>query len=242
MFSCALPSQALWVLDINHMPVGCGSWPAFWTWGGPPWPDTGEIDVIESCNLQETSLVTVHTGKGCIMPRSIINDVAAKWGVNGGIEATDCWALATPGNVGCSMSGLQQNNGPSLNDMKGGIFVLEVLVNKHIRVWFFERSEMPTDLTSNPRPQLWKKPPIGYFPFGPHCDGNKLFKPQHVVLNTTFCGAFAGNAFREASGCPGNGRRSCEEFVRKNPQAFKEAYWDINYLKVFVPGLQACLH
>ncbi|KAG5637031.1 hypothetical protein H0H81_006026 [Sphagnurus paluster] len=36
------------VLDLTHMPVGCATWPAFWTLSqAGPWPKGGEIDVIE---------------------------------------------------------------------------------------------------------------------------------------------------------------------------------------------------
>jgi hypothetical protein len=42
------------VLDIQHMPQGCGTWPAFWTNSqAGPWPHGGEIDIIEGiypCN------------------------------------------------------------------------------------------------------------------------------------------------------------------------------------------------
>ena len=30
--------SGLVILDLAHMPVGCGTWPAFWT-VGPNWPD-----------------------------------------------------------------------------------------------------------------------------------------------------------------------------------------------------------
>ena len=40
--------EALFVLDIEHMPTGCSTWPAFWTLSkAGPWPNGGEIDVIE---------------------------------------------------------------------------------------------------------------------------------------------------------------------------------------------------
>ena len=40
------------VLDIKHMPVGCGTWPAFWTLSqAGPWPQGGEIDIIEGGNM-----------------------------------------------------------------------------------------------------------------------------------------------------------------------------------------------
>lgn len=35
-------SHGLFVLDLAHMPYGCGTWPAFWLLG-PNWPYNGEI-------------------------------------------------------------------------------------------------------------------------------------------------------------------------------------------------------
>jgi hypothetical protein len=40
------------VLDLAHMPAGCGTWPAFWTLSQQgPWPNGGEIDIIEGMLL-----------------------------------------------------------------------------------------------------------------------------------------------------------------------------------------------
>jgi hypothetical protein len=35
-------THGLFILDLNHMPYGCGTWPAFWLLG-PDWPANGEI-------------------------------------------------------------------------------------------------------------------------------------------------------------------------------------------------------
>jgi beta-glucanase (GH16 family) len=35
-------THGLFILDLNHMPYGCGTWPAFWLLG-PDWPGNGEI-------------------------------------------------------------------------------------------------------------------------------------------------------------------------------------------------------
>ncbi len=41
-------SNAIIILDIQHMPEGCGTWPAFWSVSAAgPWPKGGEIDIIE---------------------------------------------------------------------------------------------------------------------------------------------------------------------------------------------------
>jgi len=40
--------EAIFVLDLQHMPAGCSTWPAFWTRSKTgPWPNGGEIDIIE---------------------------------------------------------------------------------------------------------------------------------------------------------------------------------------------------
>lgn len=38
-------TEGLFVLDLAHMPVGCGTWPAYWT-VGPEWPKYGEIGMF----------------------------------------------------------------------------------------------------------------------------------------------------------------------------------------------------
>ena len=48
IFSNAAYGDAVMVLDIDHMPTGCATWPAFWTLSSTgPWPRGGEIDIIE---------------------------------------------------------------------------------------------------------------------------------------------------------------------------------------------------
>lgn len=40
-------TDAVIVLDVAHMPEGCGTWPAFWTVTAGKWPYGGEIDILE---------------------------------------------------------------------------------------------------------------------------------------------------------------------------------------------------
>lgn len=43
------------MVDIAHMPVGCATWPAFWTLSkNGPWPNGGELDIIEGMHLPLT--------------------------------------------------------------------------------------------------------------------------------------------------------------------------------------------
>ena len=40
--------ESVVILDLEHMPYGCATWPAFWTVSRKgPWPTGGEIDIIE---------------------------------------------------------------------------------------------------------------------------------------------------------------------------------------------------
>jgi hypothetical protein len=42
--SKAAYNKGVFLLDLEHMPTGCGTWPAYWM-VGPDWPNSGEIDV-----------------------------------------------------------------------------------------------------------------------------------------------------------------------------------------------------
>jgi beta-glucanase (GH16 family) len=56
-------NHGLFIIDIQHMPTGCGTWPAFWLLG-PSWPQGGEIDIVEGVNLNTQNAMTLHTSPG----------------------------------------------------------------------------------------------------------------------------------------------------------------------------------
>ena len=43
--------RGLFVIDLDHMPNGCGVWPAFWLSDDRNWPHGGEIDIVEGENF-----------------------------------------------------------------------------------------------------------------------------------------------------------------------------------------------
>jgi hypothetical protein len=61
--------DAIFVLDLTHMPAGCATWPAFWTLSKDgPWPNGGEIDIIEG-TLSTSHLSTLIRRCMCLSSR-----------------------------------------------------------------------------------------------------------------------------------------------------------------------------
>lgn len=55
--------ESVVIIDLEHMPYGCATWPAFWTLSQKgPWPTGGEIDIIEVTYLPWSNLVMLNLG------------------------------------------------------------------------------------------------------------------------------------------------------------------------------------
>jgi len=221
--SSRIYNHALFIIDVAHMPTGCGNWPAIWT-VGPNWPYNGEIDIIEGVNLNNRNQMTLHSGPGCNMP--------SNWNQAGKTLTTDCnSANGANGNQGCGVqSSSDRSFGGGFNNNGGGVFAMQ-WENSGVFIWFFERGQIPGDIqANNPDTTRWGTPAAS-FPFagtGPGSCPTGLFKDQQIVIDNTFCGDWAGNTFN-SDGCSGN----CHDFVQNNPRAFSEAYWAIHYIRVY---------
>ena len=87
------------------------------------------------------------------------------------------------------------------------------------------KGSIPSNI-NNPNPGYWGLPNAAY-PFGSWCPQSH-FQNMQVVINTCLCGDWAGSAFSQ-DGCGNN----CNDYVANNPSAFSDAYWQINYIKIY---------
>ncbi|KAF2149354.1 glycoside hydrolase family 16 protein [Myriangium duriaei CBS 260.36] len=219
-------NHGLFIADVEHMPDStCGLWPAYWFLGQTgTWPNSGELDVIEGVNNGHTNLISAHTKSGCTISGS---------GQTATLQTNDC---AVPdGTTGCSSSDPRTNSyGSGFNAQGGGVYAVD-WTSADIRVWFFPRSAIPASISSgNPNPQADFGTPTAVF--GGSCNIDAMFFDMAIVFDTTFCGQWAGQVY-QGQGCPMyNGQASwpsCVTYVAQNPNAFTQAYWEINYIKVF---------
>ncbi|KAI0662407.1 concanavalin A-like lectin/glucanase domain-containing protein [Cubamyces menziesii] len=217
---------ALVVLDAVHMPTGCATWPAFWS-NGPNWPAGGEIDIVEGVNTNADNQATIHTNHGCTIPSSSSSALGISGNVVGG---TNCAALET-GNAGCGMVATQSNTyGAGFNSNGGGVYAMQ-WVDSGISVWFFPRNSIPSDLSAGaPQPDGWGTP-MAHWP-ATNCNPSQFFSDHSAIFDTTLCGDWAGNAWND--GCAAStGVSTCEDYVKNHGSAFSDAYWEVNYVKVY---------
>ena len=222
----------LFVADVARMPDSeCGVWPAFWTvTSDNTWPVGGEIDIIEGVNDMAGNAPYLHTGPGCNLTN--MNPAASSSNKNLGWDpksSDDC--NAGSGSMGCGFGRVSGGFGKALNQENGGVYAMEWTEND-IRVWYFPRNSIPQDIKADtPNPMSWPQPQAHFG--GSGCNIGQQFQNHQIVINTDFCGAYAGNDdVWKASSC-GTKAKTCKEFVIGNPQAFKNAYWQINSIKVF---------
>jgi hypothetical protein len=163
-------------LDALHIPSSPGAWPALWTvahpWpelSGKEWPVGGEIDILEGTNGYSTNQFTFHTAPSCTLPTKGWS-VASQDCNNGYLPKL---IVTYPATVGCVTHSKRKNSfGKSFNEAPGGVFAMDWDVQGGVKIWQFERSQVPADIEIGaPTPSRWGKPEV-YLPFGPHCSSD----------------------------------------------------------------------
>eukprot|EP00977_Amphora_coffeiformis_P002960 scaffold568_cov160-Amphora_coffeaeformis.AAC.17 len=247
--------RGLFIIDIRHMPAGCGVWPAFWLTDEANWPVNGEIDIVEGVNYQTHAKTALHSTQGCDMFDIPLGTMTGGWDTAQGIPNADtgipdmtmryarnCFVYDQHQwlNQGCVAVDLDGGTiGQPLNDKGGGVYALEWdPINRHIRSWVFTPHEsMPQNLveairTAHLPPNERTAPNPQEWRVGTNCPDNH-FQRMRLVFNTAFCGSVAGNRFQ--LDCPKQAKQfsTCNEWVKSNPAEMDEAFWKIRGVYVY---------
>jgi Glycosyl hydrolases family 16 len=148
----------LFLLDLDHMPTGCGQWPAFWLTDEDHWPDHGEIDILEGVNYQAHAKTALHTSAVCSQyahvpayamtgtwdrATGIPDTFTGQMDFETSVPADNCWTMAPHqwANQGCVVQSADAATlGSRLNEQGGGIFALQWdPENRYIRSWVFPK-------------------------------------------------------------------------------------------------------
>eukprot|EP00933_Yihiella_yeosuensis_P041890 TRINITY_DN3630_c0_g1_i2.p1 TRINITY_DN3630_c0_g1~~TRINITY_DN3630_c0_g1_i2.p1 ORF type:complete len:584 (-),score=60.89 TRINITY_DN3630_c0_g1_i2:277-2028(-) len=242
------------VMKYKHVPFGAGIWPAFWLVNSDVvWPDGGELDILEYANDDE-SKVTFHTNKNCSIDQAQFNRCMSgnfRAGTMDDTTVTSCLTNYTGNLLGCKPKQIRRT-GKWFSENPGVIATLWDASG--VSVYHIPEAEIPDDLSSDkPNPHGWNVWKIAYLPFASTGTCIDLAKPQEIVLNIALCGDWAGGAWwksKEAHSTqflppyciPGHvtepatdcctlfmSSPTSEEYIKQR------AYFDIDYIKVFVP-------
>jgi hypothetical protein len=171
----------------------------------------------------------MHTTDGCTIAGS---DQTAK------LQTTNCFYKENF-NSGCGSlleeKTLPNNYGKPLNDNGGGVYATEWTTN-YVKHWFFPRGSIPISISRGaPNVSDFGRPAVNQ---QGSCKLDEHFGNMSIIINTDFCGDWAGEVYAYYPNCPQNpaissSRNRCVDFVGNNPQAFTEAYWDFNSIRVY---------
>lgn len=208
-----------------------------WTVSLDDWPNGGEIDILEAINEEVQSTSTLHTGSDCSVHgnKETIQQTGLQVSYNCSQWATyDDPYGAQYSSQGCSaMNPDRGSYSPQLNENGGGIYVME-WTSEAIKIWTFEPSSIPEDLQAGtPNPDSWPLPVLTTA--GGSCDIDESFQQHQMVINTDFCGSYAGQPqFWQTTSCYDPIKYpTCNDYVAANPTMYEDAYWLINSIKVY---------
>lgn len=230
-------SGTLFVLDVNHIPSGCGVFSSWWFTGPELWPTNGEVDSLEYVNNYTKTTSSLHYGSA-----------KDQSNYNPREDATD-----KPSTVG-----------KPVNDIGGGIYVLSWGTST-LTTYFFPRKTSPEVLGGEEKLPAaisslmagGSKASVDSLSVGPDWSGFKVtsFPREHWQdwyfqnLQMIFVGQLCGWAGAEWSqskygyelpGTPtcarSTGYSTCEEYV-VSPAGLSnlmvDSVWAVNQIRVY---------
>ncbi|KII86313.1 glycoside hydrolase family 16 protein [Plicaturopsis crispa FD-325 SS-3] len=217
---------SLWIIDANHIPYGCGTWPSIWSAALQTWPIGGEIDIIEAINLMSNNQMALHTTQGCT--KTTPPNQTGRSGQG------DC----SQGS-GCVVSETKPNSwGSGFAQAGGGVFAAQFDV-AGIYMWFWSRPDVPASIknstsTSGIDISDWGSP-SGAWPTS-SCNITEFFTAQQLVIDITLCGVWAGVPASYNATCANHGSTGqcyADTVVGPGSPAMDNAYFELPFIRAY---------
>jgi len=202
----------LMAIQMNHVPWGCGIWPAFWTRSPDVgWPNGGELDIIESTN-EQPSRSSFHVGipNRCQLNPSMAKKPGCTQFIDVEMNNTGTYDCVTnyPTQIGCAPNVLPLLDGQQLSAQPSVIAV--EWTEDYIKIFRIPTQSIPADLAGDaPQPDTWDQWVIAYYPFAASeqsvpgsCPNHaNLMAEQKIVLSLGFCGDWASKVWENSTMC-----------------------------------------
>jgi hypothetical protein len=128
--------------------------------------------------------MVLHTADGCSVAGS---------GQSGTLSSDICDVSYSTSGCGVTPN-VSATYGTAFNNANGGVFAVE-WTSAAIKMWFFQRGSIPPSISLGlPDTSEFKTPQAN---FAGSCDIDTHFYNHTFIFDTTFCGDWAGNAYRK---------------------------------------------
>jgi len=229
-------NEGLFILTVDHIPIGCGARPSFRMYGADdlhPWPVWGEYSMLEGAHTGSYVSTSLRTVSGCSQASTMAE---WNWGISKPANNCDIYARGQLPSQGCSQKGPVNSMGTVFNQNNGGTFAGEwdpLPPRRHFSTWYWPAGSEPEDVKAKaPDPTSWGAP-FSRFRLEESTCPARRFRNMRLVFDLTFCGEAANSTY--AQSCPEAAlHESCSDYVLTVQQP--EAYWSVRMLDVYQRG------
>uniref|UniRef100_A0A7S2KIT3 GH16 domain-containing protein n=1 Tax=Zooxanthella nutricula TaxID=1333877 RepID=A0A7S2KIT3_9DINO len=232
-------------MKYSHVPYGCGTWPAFFTLGRGPWPDAGEVDILEYVN-NDVSKSSMHIGASCTLNAAAVDKKGSMPDRNN--MNYNC-RTSYPGHLGCAPNKWMKTGQGWSQDP--GVVAMEWTPD-FVKIFFIPQGAIPNDLSVDaPTPEDWDQWLFSYYPITESGCSAEVMQAQQLVMQIGFCGDWASKVWHLDATCKPLMKQCrsvdplheyapqedcCTQFIESPEQDeyLKErAYFNISWVKVF---------